>query len=93
MIERWAMRIQAYDNKFIYRPGKNNPGDYHLSRHPESFSNISTDINHIAEYINLMVTLRQIQLQTKNNSLLTLIMGQEIIIHGIKHRRKCLNMM
>ena len=82
-IDRWALRLQAYDYKIIYRPGKNNPADY-LSRHPETFSKISTDVSHIAEeYINFMVlesvpksvTLKEIQLQTKNDSLLTLIMG------------------
>ena len=69
-IERWALRLQAYDYKIIYRPGKNNPADY-LSRHPESFSKSSTDVSHIAEeYINFIVlesvpksvTLKEIQL-------------------------------
>ena len=77
------MSLPAYDNKIIYRTGKNNPADY-LSRHPESFSKISFDISHfVEEYIIFMVlesvsksvTLIEIQLQTKNYSLVTIIMG------------------
>ena len=53
-IERWALRLQAYDYKIIYRPGKNHPADY-LCRHPESFNKMLTDVSHIAEeYINLL---------------------------------------
>ena len=54
-IERWALRLQAYNYKIIYRPGKNNPADY-LSRHPELTCK-SDDVSKIAEdYVNFVVS-------------------------------------
>ena len=35
-LERWRMRLQAYDFDVIYRPGESNMSDY-LSRHPEEY--------------------------------------------------------
>ena len=79
-IERWALRLQAYNYKIIYRPGKNNPADY-LSRHPELTCK-SDDVSKIAEdYVNFVVSetvpksinLEEIQTETKNDSLLPMI--------------------
>ena len=76
-IERWALRLQAYNYKIIYRPGKNNPADF-LSRHPELTCK-SDDVSKIAEdYVNFVVSetvpksinLKEIQTETKNDSLL-----------------------
>ena len=48
-------RLQAYNYKIIYRPGKNNPACF-LSRHPELTCK-SDDVSKIAEdYVNFVVS-------------------------------------
>ena len=52
-IQRWILRLQAYNVTVNYAPGSNNPADY-LSRNPESINSIEDNpadqyINHIIQ--------------------------------------------
>lgn len=49
-IERWCLRLQPYNLKIQYRPGKDNPSDY-MSRHP---SPTKIDMNLAEEYVNFI---------------------------------------
>ncbi len=36
-LERWILKLQAYDYTVLYEPGKSNPADY-MSRHPQQLA-------------------------------------------------------
>ncbi|XP_048765085.2 uncharacterized protein LOC125672921 [Ostrea edulis] len=56
-IERWALRLQPYNFKVVYKPGKSNPSDY-MSRHPIHQTEIrSLRASKVAEeYINFTIS-------------------------------------
>lgn len=54
-IERWRLRLQPYDFKVEYRPGKGNPADY-LSRHPGQEVKTFRHSKIAEEYLNLIVS-------------------------------------
>lgn len=54
-IERWRLRLQAYDFKVEYRPGKGNPADY-FSRHPGQEVETFRHSKIAEEYLNFIVS-------------------------------------
>ena len=88
-IERWLMRLQEYDFKLTYQPGKTNPADY-MSRHPlASTKSASREQKMAEEYVNLItsnavprsLSLDEIEHETQNDGAL-----QECM-RAIKHNK------
>lgn len=52
-IEKWMLRIQQYDVKLIYKPGKDNPADY-ISRHPRHSNGMSHHSKSAEVYVNFV---------------------------------------
>lgn len=83
-IERWSLRIDQYNPKIVYRPGKDNPADY-MSRHPRRGSKQSTPQEQkvAEEYINFVadhttpkaVCLEEVKLATSEDSVLQKVIG------------------
>ena len=81
-LERWRLRLQAYDFKVVYKPGQSNMSDY-LSRHPDSSQNKTSRQYGLAEeYLTFItqhdvpkaMTLDEIVKETtKDNCLQTVI--------------------
>uniref|UniRef100_A0ABM0MTM2 Uncharacterized protein K02A2.6-like n=1 Tax=Saccoglossus kowalevskii TaxID=10224 RepID=A0ABM0MTM2_SACKO len=81
-IERWILKLQQYDFKVSYRPGKLNPADY-MSRHPlSSVKPTSREEKMAEEHINSIiqhatpktVQIEDIQAATKTDTPLLLCM-------------------
>jgi len=53
-IERWGLRLQPYQVKIVYRPGKENPSDY-MSRHPVNASESKRNL--AEEYVNFIAQM------------------------------------
>ena len=73
-IARWGLRLQPYDIKLTYGPGKDNPADF-MSRHPTNKQELTSREEKVAEeYINFVVresTLKAIserQVREETNS-------------------------
>ena len=52
-LEKWTLRLQAYNFTIRYEPGRNNPADW-MSRHPVGKSQDTT--SQIDEYINFVIS-------------------------------------
>ncbi|PIK41369.1 hypothetical protein BSL78_21779 [Apostichopus japonicus] len=79
-LERWNLRLQDYNFKLEYKPGKDNPADY-MSRHPipEGSTDNSIRITQAAEeYVNFLMehsvpkamTLKEIREASKSDAIL-----------------------
>lgn len=80
-LERWRLRLQAYDFKVVYKPGTTNMSDY-PSRHPDSSkSNRQSGI--AEEYLSFIVqhdvpkamTLDEIITETSNDNVLQTVIN------------------
>lgn len=64
-IERWRLRLEPYDFKVEYRPGKGNPADY-LSRHPGQEVKTFRHSKIAEEYLNFIVSSSKPKALTSN---------------------------
>ena len=90
-IARWGLRLQPYDIKLTYGPGKDNPADF-MSRHPTNKQELTSREEKVAEeYINFVVresTLKAIserQVREETNSDRTSQVVIELIRTGRWH--------
>ena len=84
-IARWGLRLQPYDIKLTYGPGKDNPADF-MSRHPTNKQELTSREEKVAEeYINFVVrestpkAISERQVREETNSDRTLQVVIELI--------------
>ena len=87
-IARWGLRLQPYDIKLTYGPGKDNPADF-MSRHPTNKQELTSREEKVAEeYINFVVrestpkAISERQVREDTNSDRTLQVVIELIQTG-----------
>ena len=90
-IARWGLRLQPYDIKLTYGPGKDNPADF-MSRHPTNKQELTSREEKVAEeYINFVVrestpkAISERQVREETNSDRTLQVVIELIRTGRWH--------
>lgn len=86
-LQRWAVKLAAYDFKIEYVPSKRNCNADALSRLPldDTVHKSASDCNHYLLLLNdaLPVTCKEISLETKKDPLLSIIVGY--IMFGWPH--------
>ena len=91
-IERWYLRLQAYDFNVIYKSGNENPSDF-LSRHIRSESPTKNSTHHnVEEYVNFLahhaipkaLTVEEIQDATLEDKTLQMLI--DIIETNLWHK-------
>jgi transposase InsO family protein len=71
-IEKWGLRLQAYDCEIVYKAGKSNAADY-MSRHPLESDESDRESKVTEEYVNFLasnsvpkaMTLEEVKVETK----------------------------